>query len=969
MPVPPSVVDEIRDFSGLVDIPGPTTMDLSLGIRRQSVDATPLLPEFFATLFAQETGTVSGTYTIQTAPPRTGVVEGRFDGESFLTAGEARVVLIEDTGGCIARRQYSGPVTAAGVNWVAGATIQPCPSAPFAELRSIVITATGSTHTTDPSPGPDPGPDPGPGPTFTLTVMLSGSGGGTVTSSPTGINCGVDCTEDYAEGTAVTLTPTSNAGSVFAGWTGDGDGSVTMDADRSCTATFDVSATPTNNLTVTRSGTGTGTVTSNPTGISCGVACSADYAEGTVVTLTPTANAGSMFAGWTGDADCGDGQVTMNAARTCTATFDLNPLATFTLTVSKTGTGSGTVTTSPTGINCGSDCTETYDDGTSVTLIPAPASGSTFAGWSGDADCTDGNVTMDAARSCTATFDLIPPNTLAVTIAGTGSGTVTSSPTGISCPGDCSEPYSVGTTVTLTATPDATSTFAGWTGDPDCADGTVTMSAAVGCTATFDAVRTLTILISGGTGTVTSNPGLINCPGVCSDTFTNGASVALTPTPTGGSTFVNWTGVGCSANVTMTADLTCTANFIPPRTLDITLAGGGTGTVTSSPGVINCPGTCTDTFTSGTPVVLTPTPTGGSTFGGWTGTGCSNNVTMSIDRNCTATFDAPAGTQTLTITVTGGGTGTVTSNPGSIDCPATLCSDTFATGTPVALTPTPTGGSTFGGWTGTGCSNNVTMSIDRNCTATFDAPAGTQTLTITVTGGGTGTVTSNPGSIDCPATLCSDTFATGTPVALTPTPTGGSTFGGWTGTGCSNNVTMSIDRNCTATFDAPAGTQTLTITVTGGGTGTVTSNPGSTDCPATLCSDTFATGTPVALTPTPTGGSTFGGWTGAGCSNSVTMSTDRSCTATFDPPVQHQLDVMVTLNGGATGSVTSSPGSINCTSGTCGELFNQGTVVTLTAAAGGTFGGWGGACAAAGMNVQAMVTMSMAQACTATFDP
>ena len=99
------------------------------------------------------------------------------------------------------------------------------------------------------------------------------------------------------------------------------------------------------------------------------------------------------------------------------------------------------------------------------------------------------------------------------------------------------------------------------------------------------------------------------------------------------------------------------------------------------------------------------------------------------------------------------------------------------------------------------------------------------------------------------------------------------------------------------------------------------------------------------------------------------MSTGRTCTATFDPPVQHQLDVTVTLTGGATGSVTSSPGSINCTSGTCSELFNQGTVVTLTAAAGGTFGGWGGACAGAGMNVQAMVTMSMAQACTATFDP
>ena len=44
-----------------------------------------------------------------------------------------------------------------------------------------------------------------------------------------------------------------------------------------------------------------------------------------------------------------------------------------------------------------------------MTLTPAPASGSTFAGWSGDLDCGDGEVTMDAAKSCTASFDLLSP--------------------------------------------------------------------------------------------------------------------------------------------------------------------------------------------------------------------------------------------------------------------------------------------------------------------------------------------------------------------------------------------------------------------------------------------------------------------------------------------------------------------------------------------------------------------------------
>ncbi|MCP4657070.1 MAG: hypothetical protein GY856_16795, partial [bacterium] len=82
--------------------------------------------------------------------------------------------------------------------------------------------------------------------TYRLTVSKLGTGSGTVTSVPSGIRCGGDCTHDYAAGTGVTLTATPDLGSTFAGWSGacagTGDCSVTMGSDRTVRATFDGAA-------------------------------------------------------------------------------------------------------------------------------------------------------------------------------------------------------------------------------------------------------------------------------------------------------------------------------------------------------------------------------------------------------------------------------------------------------------------------------------------------------------------------------------------------------------------------------------------------------------------------------------------------------------------------------------------------------------------------------------------------------
>jgi Fe-S cluster biogenesis protein NfuA len=243
--------------------------------------------------------------------------------------------------------------------------------------------------------------------------------------------------------------------------------------------------TPPRSLTVARNGSGSGSVTSTPAGIDCGSTCSAEFAFGSAVTLTPTAAAGSILSGWSG-ACTGTGAcvVTIDDAKSVTATFNrVKP----TLTVSKAGTGTGSVSSSPAGIDCGSTCSADFDQGTVVTLTAAAGANSTFVGWSGACTGTGScTVTMDAAKSVTATFNLVK-RTLTVNKAGTGTGSVTSSPGGIDCGSTCSADFDHGTVVTLTATPALGSTFTGWsgacTGSGSCV---VTMDASKSVTATFD---------------------------------------------------------------------------------------------------------------------------------------------------------------------------------------------------------------------------------------------------------------------------------------------------------------------------------------------------------------------------------------------------------------------------------------------------------------------------------------------------
>jgi hypothetical protein len=151
-----------------------------------------------------------------------------------------------------------------------------------------------------------------------------------------------------------------------------------------------------------------------------------------------------------------------------TAAHAANASTIWTLTVSLTGSGSGRVVSSPAGIDCPSACSAPFADGSGVTLTATPDSRSSFGNWQynaprgclgeDDQPCTllmNRNIAGDASFVSTQ---------VTVGVGGTGSGTVTSSPTGIDCATTCAAKFVPGSDVFLHAAPDSRSAFSGWSG-------------------------------------------------------------------------------------------------------------------------------------------------------------------------------------------------------------------------------------------------------------------------------------------------------------------------------------------------------------------------------------------------------------------------------------------------------------------------------------------------------------------------
>ena len=222
--------------------------------------------------------------------------------------------------------------------------------------------------------------------------------------------------------------------------------------------------------------------------------------------------------------------------------------------------------------------------------------------------------------------------TLTVSKTGTGSGTVTNSPSGTT--------FTAGTLVSLTAAANANSVFTGWSGACSGTTNpcTATMNANTAVTAAF-ALKTYTITASAGSGGSISPSGGINA--------NQGASQNFTVTPTTGYQIASVTVDGVSqvaissyTFTNVTAAHTIGATFSKNVTtathgLSVYKKGSGRGSIVKNPS-----GTV---FNSGTEVILTAAPYANSVFFGWSGACIGNSpvctVTINADTSVTATFN------------------------------------------------------------------------------------------------------------------------------------------------------------------------------------------------------------------------------------------------------------------------------------------------------------------------------------------
>jgi hypothetical protein len=310
-----------------------------------------------------------------------------------------------------------------------------------------------------------------------------------------------------------------------------------------------------------------------------------------------------------------------------------------------------------------------------------------------------------------------------------GSGTVTSSPAGISCPQACTASFPEGTSVTLKATPATDFRFDAWGSSSACTiqptvpdECRVTVSSDMTVRVVFRPAATLHVFPNGN-GSVTVSPAgldlatgdpLTSCDQArqrgCSLAYLPGTRVTATATPGSGKTFAGWSNARCGTGAcrveAVAGDTSLVATFNP---LELAVVVSGSGVVTSSPAGINCGDDCAVPANLGAKFVLDA----GSATHEWR-FGCEPAGGDVHARRCTATV---AGSPTL-VGVSFGGAGgpeppdrisirldlVKSGSAGAavkgrkIDCRQAKCTATYKFGDMEELRPVDAPGARFDRW-------------------------------------------------------------------------------------------------------------------------------------------------------------------------------------------------------------------------------------------------------------------------------
>ena len=365
------------------------------------------------------------------------------------------------------------------------------------------------------------------GPRAQITILKSSQGNvdGTVASvNVLGINCGSSCIASFPSGTMVTLyvesvqgTPMIGKRAVFAGWEGVGCSSrectVALTNDLQVTAKFgyDQTGSGVDGETTGQFGTVVAVGDSVVKSFFSGMASpsSTDLTAMTASVSSPFTIEGltnfSISPGQTlGANSAPNNAVQIRFTPTAVGAFDAHPTFTwsgsgpdfpysrsiefvgiskgYALFVNVSGTGSGTITGDFT--PCTNTCKRILNNGGLVMVTAAPGGSSIFTGWNGCSSVNGAQCTVALPGSVTASFALQTFG-LTVSTAGTGSGTITCKVNDVATA--CAGPFPVNTVVMLIPTAGSGSLFSSWSGDPDCSDGQVIMTAVKSCTANFSA--------------------------------------------------------------------------------------------------------------------------------------------------------------------------------------------------------------------------------------------------------------------------------------------------------------------------------------------------------------------------------------------------------------------------------------------------------------------------------------------------